>query len=167
MLRQCRQIHCRHRYVVVFFNVAPRFDVGCCRSVRQLDVWQHFGIGFCCLMSMPLLMSMQACYHLNDRQRLFYRLPTVCVLQTLLKPLKIIIQYQFNRFSVKFGIVVYVIDSLCVIQKRVIRHVHHENCLSHTNNLFLTSGILRIAEIHKLTLGCHMFIHNKSIRFLR
>ena len=81
--------------------------------------------------------------------------------------LKIIVQYQFYRFSVKFESVVYVIDSLHVLQKKVIRLMHHESYLSHTNDLFLKSGIFKIAEIHKLTLGCHMFIHNKSIRFLR
>ena len=56
---------------------------------------------------------------------------------------------------------------LLVLQKRVIRTIHHSNYRDHTHGLFMSSGILKLPDIFKLVLGCYIYERRGDNRFLR
>ena len=49
------------------------------------------------------------------------------------------------------------LEPLRVLQKRVLRIMHNQNYLAHTNHLFYSSGILKIPEINFFVHACYMY----------
>ena len=49
------------------------------------------------------------------------------------------------------------LNQLIIIQKKVIRIIHEKPFLFHTNELFLSSNLLKINDIHLFSLGLYVF----------
>ena len=51
------------------------------------------------------------------------------------------------------------LNKLYLLQKRAIRIINNVPCLTHTDPLFFSNGILKIHDIFKLNIGLYMYDH--------
>ena len=51
----------------------------------------------------------------------------------------------------------YVLNKLQVLQKKALRAIFNLPYNSHTNDIFKDNGFLKLADIYRLNLACHMF----------
>ena len=59
------------------------------------------------------------------------------------------------------------LEPLFKLQKKAVRLIHNSDYLSHTNNLFLNSKLLKLEDIYNYQLGIFMFKNEISVNFER